>query len=285
MTTRLPVPKTYKLFIGGKFPRSESGRSMPVHDTGSALVAHCCRASRKDLRDAVEAARAAQAAWADATAYLRGQVLYRLAEMLEGKRAELTTAIGGADAAREVDAAIDRTVAMAGWPDKIGQVLGTANAVAGPYHNFTIPEPTGVVGVVCPDERPLLGLLTLTLPAIATGNAVVALASATNPIPAMVLAEAIATSDLPGSVVNILTGDRPELVPQFSAHREIAALHAANLPAEQAAALRAGAAENLKRVTLHGIDADAWFDPGRCEQPWMLEPFLEMKTVWHPSAT
>ncbi|MEZ6318764.1 MAG: aldehyde dehydrogenase family protein, partial [Phycisphaerales bacterium] len=224
-------------------------------------------------------------AWAGATAYLRGQVLYRLAEMIESRRAEFVEVLGGgAGAAREVDAAIDRAVAVAGWTDKFSQVLGAANPVAGPYHNFTVPGPTGVVGIICPDERPLLALVSLVAPAVAVGNAVVVVASEAAPIPAMVLAEAIATSDLPGGVINILTGFRDELVEPIGTHREIDAVHAAGVSPEHRAALRRGSADNLKRVTVRDTAGEGWFD-GSCESPWWIEPFVEFKTTWHPSAT
>ncbi len=281
MGERLGIVKTYKLFIGGKFPRSESGRTTPVTDASNALAAHVSRASRKDLRDAVEAAAKAQDAWANATAYLRSQILYRLAEMMEGKRAELAAAIGQGGAA-ETDAAIDRVVHFAGWCDKFSMVAGGANPVAGPYHNFTVPGPVGVTGIVCPDGPPLLGLVSLVAPVVAMGNACVVLASGTNPIPAMVLAEALATSDLPAGVVNVLTGDRDELCPHFASHRGLIAIHAAGLTADQRGTLRLGAAENLKRVTVReGVE---FFDDASCEGPRWCEPFVEFKTIWHPSA-
>lgn len=290
MTTRLPIAKTYKLFIGGKFPRTESGRSIKIADAAGATVAHTCHASRKDLRNAVEAAAKAQPGWAGATAYLRAQILYRLAEMMEGKATEL--AASGCSKA-EVAAAIDRVIHYAGWADKYPQVLGCANPVAGPYHNFTVPEPVGVVGVVCPDDAPLLALVSLVAPVVCAGNACVLLASETNPIPACILAEAIATSDMPGGVINILTGYRDELVPHFASHREIAAIHAAGVTPEQHKTLELGAAENLKRVTVRGLDRArsasegpglAWFDDETCEGPHWLEPFVEFKTIWHPSS-
>lgn len=281
MGERLGIVKTYKLFIGGKFPRSESGRTTPVTDASNALAAHVSRASRKDLRDAVEAAAKAQDAWANATAYLRSQILYRLAEMMEGKRAELAAASGPGGAA-ETDAAIDRVVHFAGWCDKFSMVAGGANPVAGPYHNFTVPGPVGVTGVVCPDGPALLGLASLVAPVVAMGNACVVLASETNPIPAMVLAEALATSDLPGGVVNVLTGLHDELCPHFAGHRGIIAVHAAGLTDAQRTTLRLGAAENLKRVTVReGVD---FFDDASCEGPGWCEPFVEFKTIWHPSA-
>ncbi len=284
---RLPITKTHKLFINGKFPRTESGRS--THIEGPDGGWHVCHASRKDLRNAVEAAHKAQPAWANANAYLRGQILYRLAEMMEGKRAELESSLaaGGAplnasDAEKEVSTAIDRVVHYAGWSDKYAQVAGCANPVSGPYHNFTIPEPLGVVGVIAPDEHPLLALITLIAPALCVGNTIVALASETNPIPACILAEGLATSDLPPGVINILTSFREELIPHFATHRELNAIHAANIDAAHAAALREGVAENLKRVTiLSNID----FNTESSEGPNWIEPLTDLKTLWHPSAT
>ncbi len=292
MGDRLGVTKTYKLLIGGKFPRSESGRVHAVGGTPEAPIAYVCRASRKDLRAAVEAAEKAQPGWAGATAYLRGQILYRLAEMMEGKRDELAAAMGVDQAGRsesgriaEVDAAIDRVTHYAGWCDKYPQVLGCANPVSGPYHNFSVPEPTGVVGVVCPDEHPLLGLVSLAAPVLCAGNACVVLAGETGSVTACVLGEALATSDLPGGVVNILTGVREELIPHFSGHSAIGAIHAAGLDADESRVLREGAAENLKRVCIRELTGDAWFDDSACEDPWWIEPFVEIKTIWHPSAT
>lgn len=284
MAGRLAVAKTYKLFIGGKFPRSESGRSMEI--TGAAGSWHLSRASRKDVRDAVEAARKGHEAWTNATAYNRGQVLYRLAEMVEGKRRELTEAIGatgavrGPAAKREVEASIDRLIAYAGWADKYAQVLGCNNPVGGPFYNFTVPEPTGVVGVIAPDAPSLLGLVALAAPVLCSGNSAVALASSTNPIPAAILAEAVATSDMPAGAFNILTGERGELLPHFASHGEIGGIHAAGLSAEQATVLRAGAGDNLKRVLVR--ERVRWFDE-QAGDPWWIEPFVEMKTMWHPS--
>ena len=281
MSQRLPITKTYKLAIGGKFPRTESGRSTSVHDASQNLVAHVCRASRKDVRDAVDAAHKAQPAWGEATAMLRSQVLYRLAEMMEGKREELARAIGEGGE-HEVDASIDRVVHYAGWCDKYAQVMGGSNPVAGPYHDFTIPFPVGVVGVIAPDTPALLGFVGLIAPVIAMGNACVALASETNPVPALILAEAIATSDLPGGIVNTLSGFRDELVEHYSSHREIDAIHAAGVSGEHRTLLREGSADNLKRVCVHG-DVD-FFDENACESPAWIDPFVEFKTIWHPSA-
>ena len=261
--TRLPIKKTYKLFVGGAFPRSESGR------TYEAEEANVARASRKDVRDAVRAARAAQPGWAAATAYNRGQVLYRLAEMVEARVPEFAELCTGRD---EVERSIDRIVWYAGWADKLPQVLGGTNPVAGPYFNFTVPEPTGVVAVLAPDEPPLLGLVTRLLPPLVGGNAVVAVASEQRPLASIELAEAIATSDLPGGVVNLLTGFRSELAPILAAHMDVNALDlgAAN---GSAAELEQLAAENVKRVVHGGVDV---------QSPWEIAIFLELKTVWHP---
>lgn len=297
MTPRLEVAKTYKLFIGGQFPRSESGRSLPV-ENGRRVLAHCCLASRKDLRDAVVAARAAQEGWQRRSAYNRGQVLYRLAEMLEGKKDEFVEAVDSVRrqakarrarrsltvAARtEVEAAIDRLVAYAGWADKFQQVLGCNNPVAGPFYNYSAPEPSGVVAVVAPDDRPLLALISLIAPPLCAGNAIVALASETNPIPACVFAEVCATSDVPAGVVNILTGRRSELVPHVAGHRDIDSIHAANLPEDEARVLREGAGENVKRVTVRTLRDEDWFDPVIAASPWWIERFVEIKTIWHPA--
>lgn len=302
--SRIPVLKTFKLFIDGAFPRSESGRSLEVKDAKGRLVAHLCKASRKDFRDAVEAARRGHEKWAAATSYNRGQVLYRLAEMMEGKRSELAEAIACVDgatkpAAAEVVAAIDRVVHYAGWADKYAQVLGCSNPVSGPFHNFTVCEPCGVVACIAPDERPLLGLLSVILPVIASGNACIAVASAGNPIPAAVLAEGFATSDLPAGVINVLTGDRAELLPVIAGHREVDGIHAAVATDAEIALLREGMSENVKRVHVRrstggrtagkaaakaaakGID---WLDAAACEGLDWIDPFVELKTLWHPSA-
>ncbi len=261
--TRLPVRKTYKLFIGGAFPRSESGRTYEAEGQNVA------RASRKDARDAVVAARAAQPKWAGATAYNRGQVLYRIAEMLESRAAEFAGLCTGAD---EVGRAIDRWVWYAGFADKLSQVLGGTNPVAGPYFNFTIPEPTGVVAVVAPDEPPLAGLVSRIAPALAGGNAVVALASETHPLAAIELAEAIATSDLPGGVLNILTGQRSEVAPWLASHMDVNAIDVTGADGI-GAELEAAAADNVKRVVRGAVDGQSLAE---------ISAFLELKTVWHP---
>ncbi|MGN9911977.1 aldehyde dehydrogenase family protein [Phytohabitans sp. LJ34] len=270
-SSRLAVRKTYKLFIGGKFPRSESGRSYLVQDSNVAL------ASRKDVRDAVVAARAAVKGWSGTTAYNRGQILYRAAEMLEGRRDQFV-ALGETEA--DVDAAIDRWVWYAGWSDKIAQVYGNANPVAGPYFNLSSPEPTGVVGVVAPPESPLLGLVSVVAPAIVTGNTVVVLAAEGRPLAAVTLAEVLATSDLPGGVVNILTGKVAETGPWLAAHMDVNALDLAGVrEGALAASLEEAAADNLKRVVRPPAGPVDWTaDPG----VGRMTAFLETKTVWHP---
>jgi acyl-CoA reductase-like NAD-dependent aldehyde dehydrogenase len=271
-TDRLAIRKTYKLFIGGAFPRSESGRTYVVGDTNVPL------ASRKDVRDAVLAARAAVPKWAGATAYNRGQILYRIAEMLEGRRAQFA-ALG--DDESTVDAAIDRWVWYAGWSDKIAQVYGGANPVAGPYFNLSSPEQTGVVGIVAPPSSALLGLVSVVAPAIVGGNTVVVLASESNPLPAISLAEVLATSDLPGGTVNILTGRIAETGPWLASHMDVNAIDLSGVDdAALATSLEAAAAENLKRVLRPPADGPV---------DWSAEPgigpmtaLLETKTVWHP---
>ena len=280
---RLEVRRTAKLFIGGDFPRSESGRTFEVRGAGGELLAHAARASRKDLRDAVKAARSAQHGWAARTAYNRGQVLYRVAEIMEGRRAqfedELRQAGAGEDPAREVGTAIDRWVWYAGWADKLAQVIGGTNPVAGPYFNFTIPEPTGVVGVVAPDEPGLLGLVSRVAPAIVTGNTAVVLTSELAPLPAVTLGEVLATSDVPGGVVNLLTGSKAELLPWLAGHMDVNALDLSGCPDELAAEVETSAAENVKRVH-RAPDVDA-YDP-RAQSPYEITALLELKTVWHP---
>ena len=286
---RVEVAKTLKLYINGAFPRSESGRTIAVKDAKGRVVAHASHASRKDLRDAVEAANAAQPKWAAATAYNRGQVLYRVAEMLEARRGEFITLItsiegrSSADAAREVDHAIDRAVCFAGWTDKIAAVLGVKQPVAGPYFVFTMPEATGTVAVVVPDRTPLLSMLSLMLPALAAGNAVIVIAPMRNTPLAAALGEALATSDVPAGIVNILTGVRAELAPWIASHRDIAAISGAFLSEKDAMALELGCAENLKRVQIFR-DAPAFEDDAFWHSPFVMTPFIELKTVWHPSA-
>jgi acyl-CoA reductase-like NAD-dependent aldehyde dehydrogenase len=260
---RLPVKKTYKLFVGGAFPRSESGRTYEAEGQNVA------RASRKDVRDAVRIAGSAQPKWAGMTAYNRGQVLYRVAEMLEARTREFADLTGDED---EVHAAVDRFVWYAGWADKLAQVLGSANPVAGPYFNFTVPEPTGVVGVLVPEEPPLLGLVSRLAPVLVGGNAAVVVASESRPLAAIELAEVLATSDVPGGVVNLLTGFRSELAPVLAAHMDVNALDVTGADGE-IPELERLAAENVKRVVRGSVDD---------QSPWEIAGFLELKTVWHP---
>ncbi|MGX7680913.1 aldehyde dehydrogenase family protein [Jatrophihabitans sp. DSM 45814] len=281
---RLEVRKTYKLYIGGAFPRSESGRSYPVTDQAGNLLAHAAQASRKDLRDAVSAARKAFPGWSGATAYNRGQVLYRVAEMLEGRReqfiAEVIAAEGtsSAAAAEQVDAAVDRWVWYAGWTDKYAQIVGGANPVAGPYFNFSLPEATGVVGIIAPQESSLLGFSSVVAPAIAMGNTVVVIASSERPLPAVSLSEALATSDLPGGVINLLTGSAAELAPWLASHRDINGLDLTGIEPSARTPLAVAAADNVKRVFAPG-PLDLAADPGMSR----LGAFIETKTVWHPT--
>jgi acyl-CoA reductase-like NAD-dependent aldehyde dehydrogenase len=284
--SRVPVRKTYKLFVNGAFPRSESGRTFPVRDAEGATRAWAAQASRKDLRDAVRAARAAQSGWARSTAYLRGQVLYRVAEMMEGRAAQLADELGavgsaGVDPAVEVAVAIDRWVWYAGWADKIAAVAGTVNPVAGPYFDFTIPEPVGVVGVVAPDTPPLLGFVSLVAPAVCAGNAVVALASETNPLVAITLGEILATSDLPAGVVNVLTGFKAELGPWLAGHGDVDTVDVTGAPDDLAADMERAAADDVKRVVRPlGRDVEWWDGTG--ESPFAVTATMELKTVWHP---
>jgi acyl-CoA reductase-like NAD-dependent aldehyde dehydrogenase len=281
--SRVAVRKTYKLYLGGAFPRSESGRSYPVHDPRGRLLAHAAQASRKDLRDAVRAARAAQPGWAGATAYNRGQVLYRVAEVLDGRREqfveEVRAAEGGTAAAarRQVDAAVDRWVHYAGWADKYAQVAGSTNPVAGPYFAFSLPEPTGVVGVVAPPDSSLLGLVSVLAPVLTTGNTAVVIASEERPLPAVSLGEVLATSDVPGGVVNLLTGSPAELAPWLASHRDVNALDLSGVEEADRVALSVAAADNVKRVFAPG--PEDWFtSPGVAR----LAAFVETKSVWHP---
>jgi acyl-CoA reductase-like NAD-dependent aldehyde dehydrogenase len=274
---RLAVHKTYKLFIGGAFPRSESGRSYPVCSASGEFMANAALASRKDARDAVRAARSAFGRWSAATAYNRGQILYRVAEMLEGRRAQFMALDCSAD---EVDDAIDRWVWYAGWSDKIAQVHGAGNPVAGPYFNLSTPEPTGVVTVVAPPDSSLLGLVSVVAPVIVTGNTAVVVASEERPLPAVTLAEVLATSDLPGGVVNLLTGRVAEVAPWLASHMDVDAIDLSGVTdAKLATDLEVAAAENLKRVLRPAQTPTDWgADPGLDR----MLAFLETKTVWHP---
>lgn len=284
MNDRVEVRKTYKLFIGGAFPRSESGRTYEVHDTDDKFLANAAKASRKDGRDAVLAARKGFAAWSNATAYNRGQVLYRVAEVMEGRRDQFITDVQAAEglgdkkSARVVDSAIDRLVWYAGWADKYAQVLGNTNPVAGPYFNFTIPEPTGVVAAVAPQDSSLLGLVSVIAPIVVTGNALIVIASTKCPIPAITLTEVLATADVPAGVINVLTGDPAEIAPWLASHGDVNAIDLTGVTSQDLAKqLEIEAAGTVKRVR-------------RPAQPnWLATPdlgrlasFVETKTVWHP---
>jgi len=283
---RIAVRKTYKLYIGGAFPRSESGRSYVVTDHKGGFLANAAMASRKDARDAVVAARKAFAGWSAATAYNRGQVLYRVAELLEGRRGQFAAELGSAEglAARQaeavVDAAIDRWVWYAGWADKVAQVRGAANPVAGPYFNFSVPEPTGVVAVIAPGASSLLGFVSVVAPAVVTGNTVVALASERCPLPAVSLTEVLATSDVPAGVINVLTGRTAEVAPWLASHMDVNAIDLIGAPPGMAGDLAVAAAENLKRVVRPA--ADDWAEPPTLNR---MLAYLETKTVWHPVGT
>ena len=286
---RLAVLKTYKLFINGAFPRTESGRTLAVMDKKGNLLAHLCHGSRKDLRNAVVAARKAAPGWAKRTAYNRTQILYRMAEMLEGKSEEFISALastvpgGKSRAAKEVAAAVDRLVAYAGWADKFSQVLGCNNPVAGPFYNFTIAEPMGVVCIVAPKEEPLLGLISLLAPVICAGNTAVLLGSSEHPLATAIFGEVCATSDVPAGVVNLLTGKRPELLEVMAGHRDVDGISAAGCSKAERTILELGAAENLKRVTVESTKGKAWYEDSEMDSPYRIQPFVEMKTIWHPS--
>ena len=287
---RLDVRKTYKLYIGGAFPRTESGRAYEVFDAKGRLLANACRGTRKDIRDAVRAARKAYPEWAAKTAYNRSQILYRIAELMEGRReqfiAEVMAAegVGRRRATRLVDAAVDRWVWYAGWADKYTQALGTVNPVAGSYFNFSVPEPTGVVGVIAPEGSSLLGLVSRLAPVIVSGNAAVVIASESRPLPAVTLTEVLATSDVPGGVVNLITGLRRELVVHLAGHMDVNALDAFGLAPEEAAAVEELATENVKRLVRPPANGEAsvnWLD-ARWQSPYLIGEFVETKTVWHP---
>jgi acyl-CoA reductase-like NAD-dependent aldehyde dehydrogenase len=285
---RLAVRKTYKLYVGGAFPRSESGRTYEVTARDGRFLANAALASRKDARDAVVAARKAFGGWSSTTAYNRGQVLYRVAELLEGRSDQFAAEVADAeglspgDAAGIVDAAIDRWVWYAGWSDKVHQVRGSSNPVAGPYFDFSVPEPTGVVAVVAPASS-LLGLVSVVAPVIVTGNTCVAVADRAAPLPAVTLSEVLATSDVPGGVVNLLTGDAVEIAPWLASHMDVNALDLTGITdPELAADLERAAADNLKRVVRPPVGAPDWAaDPGLDR----MTAFLETKTVWHPVGT
>ena len=280
-TDRLPVLKTHKVYVGGKFPRSESGRFDRALAPDGTPIANICRCSRKDVRDAVTAARAAQVGWASRTAYNRGQILYRIAEMLEGRSAqfEALLAAGGAtpdEAAAEVQAATDRLVHYAGWTDKVQQVFSAVNPVATSHFNFSILEPMGVVGVLAP-ESPLLGLVSATTPAIAGGNTTVVLVTGSQPLPATTFGEVLNSSDVPGGVFNILTGRRDEMLAPLAAHRDVDALLLCTADPEVAKSAEIEAVHNLKRVAVR--TQEDWAD---MQSPYEITDLQEVKTTWHP---
>ena len=279
MSERLEVQKTYKLYIGGAFPRSESGRTYKVHGKNGQFIANACLGSRKDLKDAVVAARAAQNSWAGATAYNRGQILYRIAEMMEGRRDQFAKEISDADgislddARNEVLAAIDRWVWYAGWSDKLSVLAGSTNPVSGPFYNFTIPEAMGVVGCIAPEENSLLGLVDAIAPIIVSGNTCIALASSRAPLSAITFAEVMATSDLPHGVCNILTGNKEELAPWFASHMDINGLDISGvIEPSLISDVKTAGAQNLKRIHSYGLG----------QNPQRILAFMEAKTIWHP---
>ena len=287
---RLGVRKTYKLYIGGEFPRTESGRAYEVFGARGESLANACRGTRKDIRDAVRAARKALPGWSSKTAYNRSQILYRIAELMEGRRDQFiaevmaSEGIGRQRASRLVNAAIDRWVWYAGWADKFSQMNGTVNQVAGSYFNFSVPEPTGVVGVIAPEASSLLGLVSRLAPVIVSGNCAVVLASESRPLPAVTLTEVLATSDVPGGVVNLITGLRRELVTHLAGHMDVNALDAYGLDPAQGAVVEELATENVKRLVRPprgGADGVDWLSP-RAQSPYLIGEFVETKTVWHP---
>jgi acyl-CoA reductase-like NAD-dependent aldehyde dehydrogenase len=287
---RLEVRKTYKLYIGGEFPRTESGRAYEVFGARGQLLANASRGTRKDIRDAVRAARGAQAGWAARTAYNRSQILYRIAELMEGRRDQfvaevvMTEGVTRPRAIRLVDAAIDRWVWYAGWADKYPQIIGTVNPVAGRYFNFSVPEPTGVVGIIAPESSSLLGLVSRLAPVIVSGNAAVVLASESRPLPAVTLTEVFATSDVPGGVVNLITGLRRELTGHLAGHMDVNALDAFGAAPEEAGTLEEIAVENVKRFArppTSGLDRYDWLAE-TAQSPYLIGEFVEIKTVWHP---
>src|SRR5688500_12645052 len=284
MSDRVTVAKTYKLYIGGKFPRSESGRSYPVTDAKGTFLANAAHGSRKDARDAVSAARKAFAGWSGTTAYNRGQVLYRVAEVLEGRREQFIAEVAASEgvpakkAQSLVDTAIDRWVWYAGWTDKIAAVLGSSNPVAGPYFSFSTPEPTGVVAVLAPQQSSLLGLISVIAPVIASGNTAVVITSQERPLPAITLSEVLATSDVPGGVVNIITGRTAEIAPWLASHGDVNALDLTGAPDSLRTDLERSAAGTVKRVLRNKPSEDFTREPDLSR----LRAYLETKTVWHP---
>jgi acyl-CoA reductase-like NAD-dependent aldehyde dehydrogenase len=287
---RIGVRKTYKLYIGGAFPRTESGRAYEIYGAKGELLANACRGTRKDIREAVRAARKAQPGWGAKTAYNRSQILYRIAELMEGRRDQFVAEVMAAEglsrprAARVVDASIDRWVWYAGWADKFAQVIGTVNPVAGSYFNFSVPEPTGVVGIIAAEESSLLGLVSRLAPVIVSGNAAVVVASESRPLPAVTLTEVLATSDVPGGVVNLVTGLRSELIGHLAGHMDVNALDAFGTSTDEATKLEEIAVENVKRFVRPpsaGLERYDWFAE-TAQSPYLIGEFVEIKTVWHP---
>jgi acyl-CoA reductase-like NAD-dependent aldehyde dehydrogenase len=284
---RLPVQKTYKLLIGGKFVRGENGRVLPARGRDRSVLANFCRASKKDFRDAVAAARGAFAGWAKVSSYLRGQILYRAAEMLEMRRFELQNEVARSNgastsaSASETMLAIDRLVHYAGWTDKYAQVFGAVNPVASSHFNFTTPEPTGVVVILCPDEPALLGFVSLVAPVILSGNCAVVLASETKPLPALTFGEIVATSDLPGGVVNVLAGERAELAPHFASHMDVNAIVDASGNSKVSSEMQRGGEFNVKRYVRRDLTPAEWRSSA-AENPYWILDTVEMKTAWHP---
>jgi len=287
---RVEVRKTYKLYIGGAFPRTESGRAYEVFGARGEFLANASRGTRKDIRDAVRAARKAQPEWASKTAYNRSQILYRIAELMEGRRDQFVVevmaaeGVGRARSTRLVDAAIDRWVWYAGWADKYPQLIGTVNPVAGSYFNFSVPEPTGVVGIIAPEASGLLGLVSRLAPVVVSGNASVVIASESRPLPAVTLSEVLATSDVPGGVVNLITGLRRELVGHLAGHMDVNALDAFGATPDESATLEEVSVENVKRYVRPpraGLDRYDWLGE-RAQSPYLIGEFVEIKTVWHP---
>jgi len=287
---RVEVRKTYKLYIDGAFPRTESGRAYEVFGARGEFLANASRGTRKDIRDAVRAARKAQPEWASKTAYNRSQILYRIAELMEGRRDQFVVevmaaeGVGRARSTRLVDAAIDRWVWYAGWADKYPQLIGTVNPVAGSYFNFSVPEPTGVVGIIAPEASGLLGLVSRLAPVVVSGNASVVIASESRPLPAVTLSEVLATSDVPGGVVNLITGLRRELVGHLAGHMDVNALDAFGATPDESAALEEVSVENVKRYVRPpraGLDRYDWLGE-RAQSPYLIGEFVEIKTVWHP---
>ncbi|MEO8587546.1 MAG: aldehyde dehydrogenase family protein [Acidobacteriota bacterium] len=290
MVKRLEVRKTYKLLVAGAFVRTESGRAYPATGESGTFLAHVPLGSRKDVRDAVKAARGAFALWAGRTAYNRGQILYRAAEMLEERSAEFVDAIrrstgaAAGPAKREVATAVDRLVHFAGWADKLGAVLGTVNPVAAPYFNFSTPEPTGVVGVICPESPSLLPLVSRVAAAMVSGNTVVVIGPEKTPIPSLLFGEVVGTSDVPSGVVNILSGKKSELVPALATHRDVDAIDEGSGDAKLGVLVESEAADRVRRISRpKAVSASDWFLPSKAEGLAALEPFLEIKTTWHPA--